>query len=310
VSIADSQNRDGAEDDWQTTRRRELAEVADQKRLALIDRLRAEDEDDLADELERCNQPLRIVCTNCGDLADCRTHCMRRFCPLCARRISAKRVGRYVKAAASMQWPLHITLTVRNTKDVNLETFRRLQAAFKKLRKQKLWANNVKGGVASIELTNRGKGWHPHIHVLADVEWLAIKAQRIRPFDSRARAYEKCKAAARELGEAWAALVQQKTASVKSRRCNGMIAVIEVLKYAVKPEALIECEDNPGDAIRAMQRARLFTAFGSLYGKMKSLDAEKPKCACGKCGEIGMAMPEHVFEMFCKSQRSNWRAGL
>lgn len=283
-------------------RRRRLAEEAEKKRVALLARLEDEGEDELAEQLAKCNQEFNLVCTNCGTFTEVRTHCMKRWCPACARRISAKRVGRYVRAAATMQWPLHVTLTVKNTQDISLETFRRLQAAFKKLRRQHIF-RRVVGGVASIELTNRGRGWHPHIHLLLDCEWLADRAPTIKPFDSRERRAAKCKAAADELGRTWARLVGQRTASVKTRRCAGMVAVTEVLKYAVKPESLIECEDNPGDAIRAMQKARLFVAFGNCYGRTKEFDAamEKPECTCGGCEQAGTTIPE-----FC-IPRGKWR---
>src|SRR5204862_1110655 len=101
--------------------------------------------------------------------------CKKKWCPVCVRGIATKRSIKFSRAAALMRWPMHLTLTVRNVADDDDHDFvRRLRRNFGKLRHRKIWKNNVTGGVAGIEVTNKGKGWHPHLHALIDCRWLAI----------------------------------------------------------------------------------------------------------------------------------------
>lgn len=141
----------------------------------------------------------------------CKQHLI---CPLCAIRRGAKTLQAYLDRFAVIQAdhselsPFLITFTVRNGDDL-AERFGHLQGSFKVLQKRRhRWLSGVRGvaytefakiqgAVGTYETTNKGKGWHPHIHMVAlaasepsqaalKAEWEAITGDSfmvdVRPF--------------------------------------------------------------------------------------------------------------------------------
>jgi hypothetical protein len=199
---------------------------------------------------------------------------------------------------------MHITLTRENLDTISANDIAALRASMKQLRRRDIWRKNVVGGITSIELTNTGKGWHPHIHVLADCEWLAIDTPSPKKWHSRAQKKQLYKRANTELHDVWCECIGQVMASINVRRCDGATAVREVLKYAVKGSDLADSEDAIGPAIRAVSAGRLCTPFGSLYGKRLVTAAEsKPPLPCPKCNAKGSWMPEFVVDGIFRSNR-------
>jgi hypothetical protein len=239
----------------------------------------------------------------CGDRQRCEQRCNLKWCPVCARKRSAQRCCRYSIAAQNMRWPMHITLTICNVGEISIEDIRALKAAFKRLRRTLLWRRCVVGGIVSLELTNTGKGWHPHLHILADAEWLSLETRPPCRADSRARKFKKCQRASAELERAWSACIGQMMSSIKVRRCSGEVAIREVLKYAVKPADLIDSPDAIGPAIRAISGGRNVTPFGTLYNLRSELREKPHVCKCAACGEVGTLAPEEVHEMRARKPR-------
>lgn len=112
----------------------------------------------------------------------CRAHLL---CPFCAVRRGAKALKAYLKRyEAVMRANPHlrlylVTLTVKNGPDLT-ERHDHLRTAVKSIlarrrnalssgRAQTEWAK-VRGIVGSYEVTNKGKGWHPHVHMLVLVD--------------------------------------------------------------------------------------------------------------------------------------------
>lgn len=109
--------------------------------------------------------------------------CQTKLCPECAAMRGARHVAAYLKCWEHLQDtrpdlfevpPVMITLTVKNGPDL-AERFDALQAAFRKLqdrRRQCLKGNGrgwtefakIEGAIFSTEVTNRGNGFHPHMH--------------------------------------------------------------------------------------------------------------------------------------------------
>lgn len=274
-------------------------------RLKIAHRLRKEmrglggEENELAEKealkLEGCDSEVWLRCEACHAATRGRTRCKRRWCPTCQPMLAAKRAAKYERAAALIKWPLHVTLTKKNTKDLRKESLRELLEAFRDFRRSTLWTRSVTGGMVSCELTNKGRGWHPHLHILCDSRWLAEDTPPPMPYHSRGRKAALLKAAAEELQKKWSPYVGQKSSSIKARRCSAQEAVREVLKYAVKGSELAECEGSVFEVIRAMKGNRLYTTFGSLY-KLRSELKEPPKrpCKCGRCGAEGTIKPEEI----------------
>lgn len=271
-------------------------------RQRLLERLEDENADDLTKGLALCGSPFELTCTCCGESHTCERRCSKKWCPVCVRRIATKRSLKFQGAVEKMQWPLFVTLTMRNTVDLTFDAVRQLRRAFGKLRQRKLWKNNVKGGVASIEVTNIGNGWHPHLHAIIDCEWLAWKTPRPQAKDSRDRKQALCKKAAKELERIWAKILKQPTASVKVKRTTGAEVCKEVLKYSVKGSDLVEAPDAIAPMIRCLEATRLVTTFGTLFGKKAIADPkdERPPLMCG-CGATGAWMPTEIVDRIVRS---------
>lgn len=109
----------------------------------------------------------------------CKQHLI---CPVCAIRRGSKAVGKYVERLEIVQGeasgklaPWMLTYTVRNGADL-AERMAHLRASIGKLvharrqersgaaRNRSTWGT-MAGAVGSYEVTNKGKGWHPHVHV-------------------------------------------------------------------------------------------------------------------------------------------------
>lgn len=270
----------------------------------LRDRLRQEGEVELLGKISLCQEPLILKCLQCGDRKEVRQRCKRKWCPGCAKQLAASRSAELEYIVERMRWPLFVTLTMKNVDDLHCSEIRKLRRAFGKLRHRKLWTSRTRGGIAAVEITNIGHGWHPHLHAVIDCQWLAIKTPCIRPRDSHEVIKDKCKSAAQELEAVWAKLLGQPTASVKIKRAyRGQIAK-EVVKYTVKNEDLILAQGNIGDLIRALDSCRLMTTFGNCHGQCVSdvrreakaaakarlnelRKDDPPPCLCGNADWIG-----------------------
>jgi len=107
----------------------------------------------------------------------CRKHLL---CPLCAILRASKFLRRYVerfkvvKLENKALMASMVTLTVKNGKRLN-ERFEHLKKSYRKLEQSRRDAlrrgddtewGKVLGLVGTYEFTNKGKGWHAHMHIL------------------------------------------------------------------------------------------------------------------------------------------------
>ena len=251
------------------------------ERARLLSRLEAEGADDLTEALRKCGLELPLTCRSCGHVHKLQTRCNRKWCPVCARQIAAKRAAKLQAAALTFQWPLFVTLTVENiaSDDYTRDFVRDLRRAFGKLRNRKIWKKRVKAGAAAIEITNKGNGWHPHIHALLDCRWLAIETPEPNARMSPEAQAVRFRQAAEELTTVWQKCVKTRTASqVKVKRAD-MNAAREVMKYAVKGSDLIDSPDEIAPILRMMDGTRLVTTFGDCYG-LKLPEEEREPLTC------------------------------
>jgi len=261
-----------------------------------------------ADVLRRCGEEVGLVCTCCGAEKMAIQHCDRRYCPMCAPALSAERVSKTRRAVEAMRWPLAVTLTIKNVPRLSRSVFGGLLKSFRKLRQRVLWRSCVVGGFVACEVTNRGKGWHPHLHILADCEWLAIHARPPRRADSAEARAAAFRASASELERDWSAIVGQDQSSVRVRRKAGrdgaVSAQMEAMKYSVKPDALLAGEGSALEVIQAIKGVRLFSGFGSCYGL--KLDEKKPPARpCAICGEVAPVLPARLVESLLSRSRED-----
>lgn len=276
-------------------------------RERLKTRLEVEGAWDLVKYLDKCGNDLSLTCVNCGHKRVAETRCKKRWCPSCAYFIAAERVDKYRAAAELFQWPLFVTLTMQNT--IDAEGLVKLKAAWGKMRRRKLIREKVASGIIGYEVTNKGKGWHPHLHALLDCRWLSLHVPEPTRRDTGEEKKRKCQAAADELSRLWADVLGQPTASVHVRRGDAN-ALVEVLKYSCKGSELIECSDKASDLIYVMQGMRLITTFGEIRrfmadtdeveddSEISETDQAKPDkgCQCPACKARGTTIPtDYLF---------------
>lgn len=288
------------------TEARDKAEAA---RDLLKLRLLEEGENDLLAKIAKCGRLVYLRCSTCKDEIELSEQCKRKWCPSCSRLSAARRAAELRHIVRHFRWPLFMTLTMRNVFDVSPSDVKKLRRAFGKLRHRKLWRERhddhgrrigagVTAGIATIEVTNEGNGWHIHLHAVIDCEWLAWHVQMPRRGAGKAAWEKACKAAAIELERTWSKILGQETSSVKVKRCDAETISKEVLKYACKSSDLLESPDPIGNMLRALDSTRLMTTFGSAHGqKVREIraaakaecDLERaafkaelpPRCYCG-----------------------------
>lgn len=221
--------------------------------------LLAHQEQKLADALGDCGNYavfrdyFTIGQTRLARFCTCKKHLI---CPLCAIRRGAKalrvylgRVEALMASDASLR-PFLVTLTVKNGPDLG-ERFAHLSGrlrAYHKRRKGKGQTGEVRkavSGVWSYEFTNKGKGWHPHVHAV----WLCREAPD--PF---------------KLAQEWKELTGD-SFIVDARPfdlADPVGAFCEVFKYAVKFSDLEDAHRL--HAYKSLRGKRLLDSFGDLRG--------------------------------------------
>jgi hypothetical protein len=215
----------------------------------------------------RCgNEEIWCTCAHCHRSEKFFYNCNLRWCPLCAHRLSMRR-SQVVKLWSSrITQPKHLVLTMRNFPILTRKHVKKFSTALTALRRHKTW-KAVRGGCASVEVTNEGQGWHLHAHILLDTDFLDIRTTSIQ----------------------WGKLIGQDFGIVRIRDCRNREYVQEVCKYAVKGSDLAGWPgEQTWEYICACKGRRLFFPFGTLRKQLaeikKELRAAKGEgrvCECG-----------------------------
>lgn len=247
---------------------------------SILAKLRGIGKSHLAGKMDECHQIETFKrCTGCQKLSKFFNRCELFFCPVCAPRLSRERKKAIEWWTKQVQQPKHLVLTVRNTSDLTQEYVKFLKGQLAKLRRSKVF-RAVKGGFYSMEVTNEGRGWHVHFHLLIDAPWLCMP----------------------DVSEAWGRLNGQDFAIVKIKDCRGADYLKEVTKYAVKGSELASWKPQDiATFIQTFAGVRFFGVFGSLYGKrtewrewIKSIQDIKPVCTCG-CDQWRILSPSELL---------------
>lgn len=269
-------------------------------REKLIERLEEEEAHDLARRLEKCGQELHLVCTCCGEYSQAETRCDLKWCPSCQRALATRTSLRYEGITKSLRWPLFLTLTTKNFDEDEEDGFdfvRHIRRGFAKLRRLRWWRGCVKGGVASIEVTNTGNGWHPHLHALVDCKWLAVRESAPRIGASKEEWEAKAERNAKDIAEQWSLCLGGRPGSAVFRRVwkrdggDAKPITTEVLKYSAKGSDLVKVEGRVAPLIRMLMASRLVTSWGNCYGH-PAAKRPKPVPSMCRCGATGSRIPE------------------
>jgi hypothetical protein len=101
--------------------------------------------------------------------------CGNRFCPRCSRMIARERI-RKVQAlvdAPSQRGLKFVTISPEHVDWPLHEQLDHLTASFRRLRQQRIWADNAIHGCCVIEVhISRDGLWHPHLHIIADMHYI------------------------------------------------------------------------------------------------------------------------------------------
>lgn len=265
-------------------------------RQRIIERLQSEGAYDLARPLEDCGQGFGLVCQACGVAHETITRCKKRWCPECARIVSAKRLDKYARAIAAMKSPIFVTLTMPHTADTSSPVdVRTLRRALTKFRNQRWFKKRVTGGIASIEVTCGDNGWHPHVHMLIECRWLSVKSRSPQWRESKKKRAQLMADSQAEVVAKWQkALAITTGGGVYLTRARENCAV-EVLKYAVKPGDLAAAKWPLAPLLRVLAVSRLISTWGSVRKAYASQSLESSKtplvCPCG----ASSWMPEIVL---------------
>lgn len=254
--------------------------------------------------MRECGSPVVLVCTCCGETRTVEFHCKRRWCPACQPMVTARRMDRWRHAISGLQWPLFVTLTIPNSPDP--DSLRNLKSAWSKLRRRKLIREKVKGGVATFEVTNKGNGWHPHIHAVCDCRWLSIHVPEPLRTDPPHVVKAKCEMAQRELSSLWGDVLGIDSAVVWVQRVKQVDQMAaEVLKYCMKGDEMLTCSDKIAPMLEVISSTRMLAGWGSLHPLPSPDEEEKPGIKCDQCGEEKSYLPSDVVSYI--TQRSDQR---
>ena len=191
----------------------------------------------------------------------CKKHLL---CPFCAARRASKQVeknGDRIKKVLEENKnliPVMITLTVKNGDDLE-ERFNHIKKSFQKFQQKRKDAirgktetefSKVQGSMFSYEVTNKGNGWHPHIHMIALLDDYIDQGK---------------------LSKEWKAITKdskivdiRKITSKTGDTLDISSGLLEVFKYALKFSDLDL--ELTWEAYRTLKGKRLLGAFGNLWG--------------------------------------------
>lgn len=207
-------------------------------------------------------------CSCCGETKALVHRCSLKFCPVCAWRITEKRKLKLAAWSRCVKNPQHIVLTQRNFETLNRGKIREHYKNLTKIRRHQLF-KQVRGGCCSVEITNKGEGWHLHSHWLVDA-----------PFIDYA-----------QLSIAWGNLCGQEFGIVHGKKITSAGYEKEILKYVCKPSELASWTGQQIlDFILSIRRSRFFFAFGSLFkdrarikAMIEEMKIEREKPLCTNC---------------------------
>jgi hypothetical protein len=236
---------------------------------SIIAKLRSLRRMDLTEKLENCHQEAHYAkCTSCAKVKVLLNRCDRFYCPECQPSLSRDRRKQVEWWAKEIEQPKHVVLTLKNFDGIDRECVLWAKACFAKFRRRR-FCRNWRGGFYSLEVTNEGRGWHLHFHILVDARYI----------DERLLSAE------------WNAATDGRGRIVKVSDCRRKDYLAEVTKYAVKGNQLAAWPaQHIADFIDAFTGIRTFGVFGILFGLRTQFREwfnqqckQSLTCECGCC---------------------------
>mgnify|MGYP001206558597 CR=1 FL=1 len=258
-------------------KQREFWLLAGLDRDAIVTKLRQANEHGIADKIHKCHTEQTVQrCDGCSKIVTFWNRCDLVVCPICQPRLAYERKKAVQWWTKQVHQPKHVVLTCRNTATITRETVDNFKRAIRRLRRRKI-ARGWRGGFGCLEITNEGRGWHLHAHLLVDANWIDAKALALTFGD----------------------LVGQEFAIVHVADARGEQFLHQVSKYVVKGNQLQRWTPNDVAAfVLALQGTRTFFTFGDLYKReaafravLNGLSDARRKCQCG-CNKFSYFTPD------------------
>ena len=247
-------------------RNQEFWESRFDHKSAIAAKLREAGSFDLADSLDTCHTRYTVGhCLSCGHHWKFANRCDNKICPVCQPRIQRQRVKEVQWWTARIQQPKHVTLTLKNTQDFSKSHILEAKRMLTRLRRS-TFARSWKGGFYSWEITNEGRGWHLHVHLLIDCKWIDAPG----------------------LAVAWNKATGGAGYIVKVRDARGQSYLHEVTKYVAKGAQVAAWSAIDVAAFaEAFEGLRTFGTFGVLWKQRpewrRYLEACRRPAECPEC---------------------------
>lgn len=220
------------------------------------------------------HQTLTLYCANCGYRYVATLKCRNwRVCPFCLDREAKRLKAQYspLIKGKDKDYLRLITVTIPNKKELHRTDIRRIKRRFRQLLRRKPYRRWILGGLYTVEVVNKGRGFNIHIHALIEtrIQGVLLGSRR----GKRHTNFEE------KLSEDWQKVTRGEANIVDIKNVYSPSGGLNyILKYFTKPPIL-----QPGQEevyCEAFRGLRALSAFGSWYGKHTSL----PKLKCPVCG--------------------------
>ena len=221
------------------------------------------------ENFKRCgNEFIFRTCQSCGSYEKLPYRCSMKWCPNCNWMITRKRRHLLTAFAKQISQPKHVVLTQRNFEVLSSTKIREFKKGLSRIRRNELF-DEVRGGSYSLEITNEGRGWHLHAHLLVEAKWID----------------------ASKLAVQWGEQLGQEFGIVKVKDTRDTDYVVEVTKYVAKGSDVAKWSgEEIFQFVEAVSGVRMFGVFGRLFKYRKQIlkASEQPKpepkaCECGCC---------------------------
>lgn len=123
-----------------------------------------------AAQLENCGKNFFFLgCMKCPYISKNKVYCKSKLCPECMKMRSKRFVDQVTPYLKSFSRPRFLTLTLQNVNSVSKENYLQLTKYFNNFVKRMQRAGFLfDKGILVIETTEKGKGFHLHLHILYD----------------------------------------------------------------------------------------------------------------------------------------------
>lgn len=115
-----------------------------------------------------------LICEHCGHSFKVLMDCGDRTCPVCRRKWFGRHFKPLLRCMETWKRRATLTLTLKNVPDqlFTRKFVGKLRKCLSKLLHRKYFKQRISGGFYVVQATNKGKGWHLHLHVVFEGDFI------------------------------------------------------------------------------------------------------------------------------------------